>query len=161
LSGNCHNLFCGYDWRFNGFSNWLRNEVATHRVNTGADEDTDEAQIQQAIREEKLTIDVGINPDAYALDDTNKFVYCLEIVESNDIDDLKATKLANCFWHLDEAYWYLVVILFYPRQGRTMLMQKLNVIDGVAGDFEGRPHPYRDAFTALLEPAQHHLPEAA
>lgn len=89
-----------------------------------------------------------IVPDAYYVDATNRTVYMLEIVETNDIDDTKASNISDAFWALDEGEWQLAVVLFYPKYGKTMIVDPF-FLDGRAAEFKERTCPYRDAFTTL------------
>lgn len=124
--------FNGYKWQFSGFPKWCREARA------GSCEDV---------------INVEIVPDAFAADETTRTIYALEVVDSSDITDDKAERIANAFWLLDEAEWELEIVLFYPKYSRTMIVRDLITLDSRHEDFTGRSKPWRDAFTVLKEAA--------
>jgi hypothetical protein len=127
--------FNSFDWKTAGFQKFVRTTLNPYEDGLPY-----------------LVTDWAVVPDAWCAitGGEDRWVTLLEIVESNDIDENKARKIANLFWMFDEAEYQMNVVLFYPKTSSTMLVHDLMLLDARARvDLKGRLYPYRDAFNTL------------
>jgi hypothetical protein len=141
-----------FDWKTNGFLRFIKNAVCK------IDESEDGEDMLLDI--ERIR-DARIIPDAFCVDEENRMVYVLEIVNTHDIDDTKAGKISDCFWLLDYAEYQLVVLVFYEDTQRLLLALNLMFLDRIAEQLEGRQYPYRDAFRTLCDVYPSQMPKVA
>ncbi len=121
-------------WQHSGFPRFVRQTLDGHEA-----------------AQELETWNWTVLPDAWYHDPDDRQVTLLEIVETNDVSESKARRLANLFWLLDIAGYYTSVVLFYPQTSSTLVVNDLPSLDAVAEELKGRRTPYRDAFESLKQ----------
>ena len=130
--------YASFNWQTKGFNKAAR-KLQVQAISDGRLDEEDACA---------RTFNRLIVRDAFAVDESSRTVYILEVVETNDIDNRKASRISDVFWQLDRAEWTLAVLVFYSAQARTVAVDPF-FLDGIASRLKDGPAPYRQAFAIL------------
>lgn len=119
-------------WQFGAQSRWRSRSYAVVSACADLDQETEECYFERG----------RIVPDGWCISPERQTLCMLEIVEGNDISKRKADEFVDFAWVLDEIYWQLRIVCFYPR------MMNVVIIDPWM--------PYAEDFNSARKPFSEH-----